>query len=60
MHSNIRLVISFAIACVGCLVAALLALPATAGTIAGRRSDPSRTRLRLRSIPRRRPRSMRW
>ena len=32
MHSNIRLVISFAIACVGCLAAALLALPATAGT----------------------------
>src|SRR6266567_7734509 len=32
MHSNIRLVSTFAIACVGCLAAALLALPATAGT----------------------------
>ncbi len=32
MHSNIRLVISFGIACVGCLATALLALPATAGT----------------------------
>ena len=32
MHSNIRLVISFAIACVGCLATALLALPAAAGT----------------------------
>ena len=32
MHSNIRLVSSFGIACVGCLAAALLALPATAGT----------------------------
>lgn len=32
MHSNIRLVISFGIACVGCLAAALLALPAAAGT----------------------------
>ena len=32
MHSNIRLVISFAIGCVGCLATALLALPAAAGT----------------------------
>jgi photosystem II stability/assembly factor-like uncharacterized protein len=32
MHSNIRLVISFAIACVGGLATALLVLPATAGT----------------------------
>src|SRR5712691_3611343 len=32
MHSNIRLVISFAIACIGGLATALLALPATAGT----------------------------
>jgi photosystem II stability/assembly factor-like uncharacterized protein len=32
MHSNIRLVISFGIACVGCLTTALLAVPATAGT----------------------------
>jgi hypothetical protein len=31
MHSNIRLVISFGIGCVGCLATALLALPATAG-----------------------------
>ncbi len=31
MHSNIRLVISFGIACVGCLATALLALPAAAG-----------------------------
>ena len=32
MHSNTRLVISFGIACVGCLATALLVLPATAGT----------------------------
>jgi hypothetical protein len=32
MHSNIRLVISFGISCVGCLATALLALPATADT----------------------------
>ena len=32
MHNNIRLVISFVIACVGCLATALLVLPATAGT----------------------------
>src|SRR6266700_2169269 len=32
MHSHIRLLISFAIACVGGLATALLALPAAAGT----------------------------
>ena len=32
MHSNIRLVISFAIARIGCLATALLVLPAAAGT----------------------------
>ena len=32
MHSNIRLVSSFGIACVGCLATALFALPAVAGT----------------------------
>ena len=32
MHSNIRLVISFAIACIGCLATTLFVLPAAAGT----------------------------
>lgn len=32
MHSDIRLVISLGMACVGCLATALFALPAAAGT----------------------------
>ena len=46
MHSNVRLVISFGIACVGWLATALFALPPPPpARIVGRRSDLSRTRL---------------